>query len=339
MTSGPHTLTAALGEFESAVRDQDGERCDRAFPLLHQAFQEAGPDELHLTAPRLAALLDQLPPGPRAVTAVLVGACVERGADPEPCAPGVFAGVREALTAALRFTERWTATGGGELPDPGRTELDDQVVERVGAEAAFGWWTLPEWQMASVALLNSKAVRQRVGADGGELRSLVERVQAAGGAGEEFKCLAYALRVLDDEPLVVLHRETRTAYLMRMTGIGDNFQLHTLVAGALVGGLHVPGESPSAEAIAVCRETEGQVLTTGTYNLLAPDGSWIWNEGTPSDIPVVDGARLLVLDPPPYERSWPAGRFFPGMSGDLVLERVLGQDEADSWYARVADPK
>lgn len=326
--------------FESAVRDRDGERFDRALPLLQQAFQQAGPDELDRGAPRLATLLEQVPPGPRTVTAMLVGACVERGADPVPCVPGLFAAVRVAFTAALEFTERWSATGGGELPDPGRVQLDDQVVERVGVEAALGWWTLPEWRMASLALLSSKAVRQRIASDGGELRSLVERVQsAAGDTGEDFKGLVYALRVLDDEPLVVLHRATRTAYLMRMTGIGDNFQLHTLVAGALIGGLHVPGESPTAEAIAVCRETEGQVLTVGSYNLLAPDGSWIWNEGTPSDIPVVDGARLLVLDPPPYERSWPAGRYFPHMSGNLVLERVLGPDEAEGWYARVADPK
>ncbi|MEU0528769.1 hypothetical protein [Streptomyces niveus] len=340
MTSAPHTFTDALGAFESAVRDQDGERFDRALPLLHRAFQQADQDELRGEAARLADLLDQVPPGPRAVTAVLVGACVERGADPLPCAPGLFASVREAFTAALEFTGRWTATGGGELPDPGEDELGDEVIDRVGFEAALGWWTMPEWRMASLALLNSKAVRRWIAADGGELRALVERVQAAAGdAGEEFKGLVYALRVLDDEPLVVLHRATRTAYRMRMTGIGDNFQLHTLVAGALIGGLHVPGDGPTPEAIAVCRDKEGQVLTIGTYNLAAPDGSWIWNEGTPSDIPVVDGARLLVLDPPPYERSWPAGRYFPGMSGDLVLERVLGRDEAESWYARVADPK
>ncbi|GAA2488272.1 hypothetical protein GCM10023100_08590 [Actinocorallia cavernae] len=66
------------------------------------------------------------------------------------------------------------------------------------------------------------------------------------------------------------------------------------------------------------------MLTTGSFNLVSPTGEWVWNEGTPADIPVVDGARLLVLDPPPYQRSWPAGRFFPHMSGDLVLERVLG---------------
>jgi hypothetical protein len=78
------------------------------------------------------------------------------------------------------------------------------------------------------------------------------------------------------------------------------------------------------------------VPTTGSFNLLAPDGTWVWNEGTPTDIPVVDGVRLLVLDPPPYERSWPAGRFFPHMTGDLVLERVLGEEETRSLLAGCA---
>ncbi|MER7915838.1 MULTISPECIES: hypothetical protein [unclassified Streptomyces] len=57
-------------------------------------------------------------------------------------------------------------------------------------------------------------------------------------------------------------------------------------------------------------------------------GAWLWNGGTPVDIPVVDGARLLVPEPPPYQRSRPAGRFLPHMTGDLVLERLLAPEEA-----------
>ncbi|MEW2130995.1 hypothetical protein [Streptomyces sp. NPDC005435] len=127
---------------------------------------------------------------------------------------------------------------------------------------------------------------------------------------------------------MVLHRPTGTGYALRMSGIGDNFQLHTLLADVLIGGGHVSGEAPSAEEAAVCRDRPGQVPTTGAFNLVTPGGEWVWNEGTPSDIPVVDGVRLLVLDPPAYARSRPAGRFFPHMTGDLVLGRVLGAEEA-----------
>ncbi|MGW1884257.1 hypothetical protein [Streptomyces sp. NPDC001970] len=336
MIFGRKAFLGAVGDFESAVRAQDADGAERAFAQLHQTYGKAGDAEFREAGPRLSALLADVPHGPRAVAAVITGACVERGADAVACAPGVLAGAREAFAAAEAFCERWAETGSGDLPDPEDDELTDAVVERTGFEPAIGWWTLPQWEMAGLAMLNAKAVRLTF-EDRAELLALVDRVSEA--SGHEFKCLAYALRVLDDEPLVVLHRETGTAYAMRMTGIGDNFQLHTLLAGALVGGRHVPGDAPSAQEVAVCRDAEGQVPTTGAFNLVGADGGWIWNEGTPSDIAVVDGVRLLVLDPPPYQRGWPAGRFFPGMHGDLVLERVLGAEEAADWFAKVAPAK
>ncbi|MGW3106561.1 hypothetical protein [Streptomyces sp. NPDC001100] len=86
-------------------------------------------------------------------------------------------------------------------------------------------------------------------------------------------------------------------------------------------------------------DAPGQVPTAGAFNLATPGGEWVWNEGTPADIPVVDGVRVVVLDPPPYKRGWVAVRFFPGMAGDLVLERVLGAGEAREWLGRCAPPK
>lgn len=333
MIFGSKVFLTAVGDFETAVRAHDPEGSERAFMQLQKTFAEAGDAELRDAGPRLAALLGDVPHGPRSVAAVLTGACVERGADAGACASGVLDGAREAFAAAGTFCERWAATGGGDLPDPEDGELTDEIIERTGFEPAIGWFTLPQWEMAGLAMLNSKDVRLAYEGKA-ELLALVD--SAAEASGHAFKCLAYALRVLDDEPLIVLHRETGTGYAMRMTGIGDTFQLHTLLAGALIGGLHVPGDAPSAQELAVCRDAPGQVPTTGAFNLVGADGGWIWNEGTPSDIPVVDGVRLLVLDPPPYQRSWPAGRFFPGMHGNLVLERVLGVGESAAWFAKVA---
>ncbi|WP_343335986.1 hypothetical protein [Streptomyces sp. SUK 48] len=145
---------------------------------------------------------------------------------------------------------------------------------------------------------------------------------------DAFKCLHHALLVLDDEPLIALDRATGTGFALRMSGLGDNFPLHTLLADVLIGGGHLPGRAPAVEEAAVCRDQPGQVHTTGSFNLVAPTGAWLWNEGAPADIPVVDGARLLVPEPPPYQRSRPAGRFFPHMTGDLVLERLLAPEEA-----------
>ncbi|MFE2168084.1 hypothetical protein ACFXB3_23945 [Streptomyces sp. NPDC059447] len=335
MIFGKKKFLAAVGDFEGAVRAQDAEAAEQAFAKLGRAAAKAGDRELREAGPRLAALLPSVPHGPRGTVAVLAGACVERGADAAACAPGILASAREAFTAAAEFCTRWADTGGGDLPDPD-DEPTEEIIGRTGIEPAAGWFSLPQWEMACVAMLNDPAVR-RLSEATAELLERVERVAEA--SGHEFKCLAYALRVLDDEPLVVLHRATGTGYALRMSGIGDNFQLHTLLADVLIGGKHVPGRAPSAREAAVCRDAPGQVETEGAFNLVGPDGTWIFNEGTPTDIPVVDGTRLLVLDPPPYRRCWPAGRFFPAMRGDLVLDRVLDAAETASWFAGLEPAK
>ncbi|MGW0601217.1 hypothetical protein ACWD11_29385 [Streptomyces sp. NPDC002776] len=341
MIMGSHQrewLVEAVGRFEAAVRAQEPDRAEDAFHELYRSFQDAAPQEAAQAAPRLAALLPEVPPGPRATIAVIVGACVERGADPAPCAPYVFVELAETLAAVGEFCERWAETGGGDFPDPEPGEADPALFERAGWEPALAWLSMPQWEMASLAMLNHPAVRTAL--DGSLRARLLRAVRTvAEASGHEFKCLTYALLVLDDEPLVVLHRPTGTGYRLRMSGIGDNFQLHTLLADVLVGGGHVPGRAPSPQEAAVCRDAPGQVHTVGSFNLVAPGGEWVWNEGTPADIPVVDGVRLLVLDPPPYERSWPSGRFFPHMKGDLVLERVLDAAETRYWLEGCAPPR
>lgn len=334
---GTGRFLEAVAGFEAGVRERDGERSQRAMQDIERYYGGAGDGEFVQAGPRLAALLPEVPPGPRGLVAVLVGACVEKGADASACAPHIFEGLREALDVAGEFCERWAATGGGEFPDP-ESEVDDAVFERAGEDATVAWLTLPNWEMASVAMLNHPAVR--TGLDAALRSHLLRALRAVEEASDHrFKCLAHALLVLDDEPLIVLHRPTGTGYALRMNGIGDNFQLHTLLADVLVGGGHVPGRAPSAQEVAVCRDAPGQVPTTGSFNLVTPGGEWVWNEGTPADIPVVDGRRLLVLDPPPYERGWPAGRFFPGMRGDLLLERVLDAAETKYWLDDCTPPK
>ncbi|WP_433397135.1 hypothetical protein [Streptomyces sp. CA-146814] len=374
----------AVADFEAAVVAQDAKRSGKAFVRLQETFGQAKEAELLAGGPRLAAVLEQVPPGPRAVVAVLVGACVERGADAERCAPGVLAGLRAAAEGAAAFAEAWAATGGGAFPEPDAGEPGAETVERAGFEAAVGWWTLRQWEMAAVALLNHRAVRAGLGGPDEEAAHQAVRAEARGrpddqavrgepdeqavrggpddqavraeapssrhallrllaavehASGQQFRSLGYALQVLDGEPLVALHRPSGTGYALRFFGIGDNFQLHTLLADALIGGGHVQGYAPSPQEVAVCRETPGQVDTVGSFELVAPDGARLWNEGNPADIPLVDGVRLLVLDEPAYRRSWPAGRFFPGMRGDLILERALEAEETERWFAHVSPAK
>ncbi|MGW7312561.1 hypothetical protein [Streptomyces sp. NPDC054865] len=335
MIFGRRRFPAAVEAFEAAVQAQDADAAERAFGRLTDGFDKAADADLRAAGPRLAALLEQVPPGPRAVVAVLNGACVERGAEPLACAPAVFASALDAFEQAAVFCERWAASDRGELPDHEGGGLEEADFERIGFEPVMAWQALPQFEMACVAMLNSPQVRREVAGREG-LAAAVARVAEL--SGEPFKCLAYALAVLDDEPLIVLDRATGAGFALRASGVGDNFQLHTLLADALIGRGLVAGQAPSADAVACCRDQAGMVPTTGSFNLVGADGEWIWNEGNPADIPVVDGVRLVVLDPPAYRRNWPAGRFFPGMTGEVVYDHALAPEESAALLARVAKP-
>ncbi|MFC9326043.1 hypothetical protein [Kitasatospora sp. NPDC057015] len=346
-------LGAEFARLEAAVAAEDAAGFEAAFRSLQQAVGRAAPADLSTAGPRLAGMLAAVPPWPRAYLAVTTGACVENGADPAACAEPILTGVREALEGAVRFADLWQQAGGGEeLPEPQDDADPGEAAELLlaGADpdapearevhrAVAAWWTLHLWEMASVAVLSHAAVR-RAFADSGALSELLRLADRYAEVHHELKCLTYAAATLDEEPLLVLDRPSGTGYLMRMSGVVDNFQLHTLLAHVLIAGRHLGGEAPDRAAVDACRSAdvppEQRPVTVGSFNLVAGDGSWIWNEGTPGDIPVLDGVRTLVLDPPSYRRSWPAGRFIPGISGDLTMVRVLTGQESAAALAKVS---
>ncbi|MDR6978323.1 hypothetical protein J2X68_005049 [Streptomyces sp. 3330] len=339
-------FAAIVTELEGAVAARDGERTGPAFTAMMRTVQSASDAELVLAGPRLAALLPGFPPtGPRPMLAMAAGFCVERGADPVACAEPILGAVRQDLVDALEFARRWTATGAAEdeLPEPDEKIIEDALLARLGGDVheatrlALAWCSIEEWQPPALAVLcRSAEVRRAYGS-----AILPACLDLAALERHDLKCLAYASAVLDDEPLVVLHRPTGTGFEIRIGGIGDNFQLHTLLAHVLVGGGHVPGAKPSAESVRLATDPEPArgrtgTVATGAFELLAPNGERIWNEGLPDDIPVVEGRRLLVLDEPTYQRSWNADRFFPHLPGTAELTRVLTADETRTWFSRTS---
>ncbi|MFJ4850818.1 MULTISPECIES: hypothetical protein [unclassified Streptomyces] len=339
-------LADVVSELEQGVAARDGARTERAFIATINTLQSSQEAERVLAGPRLAALLPAFPPtGPRPMLAMAAGFCVESGADPAACAEPILGGVHQDLRDALEFARRWTATGatGDELPEPDQKIIDDALLARLGGDPheatrlALAWCSVEEWQPPALAVLCRSAEMRRLHSAG----LLPAARELAALECHDLKCLVYALAVLDDEPLLVLHRPAGTGFEVRIGGIADNFQLHTLLAHVLVGGGHVPGTAPSAESVRLAtdpRPARGRTETvaTGAFELLAPDGERIWNEGLPDDVPVVEGRRLLVLDEPMYRRSWNADRFFPLLPGTAELTRVLSEDETRTWFARTS---
>ena len=110
-------------------------------------------------------------------------------------------------------------------------------------------------------------------------RARAELAEASRSLDEETgntSFLSVMLRVLDDEGLIVLHPAERKGFAIRISGIADNFQLHTLLADAVVGdpaaGFLV-GAKPDLEVVAAARDgaiPAGGITARGTFDL------WGW---------------------------------------------------------------
>jgi hypothetical protein len=62
--------------------------------------------------------------------------------------------------------------------------------------------------------------------------------------------------------------------------------------------------------------------------------TWIWNEGMPADIPVLDGHRVLLLGPASYSRQWKAQRMFLKLPARLTAD-LLSEDDVARWLERI----
>ncbi|MBT2448884.1 hypothetical protein J7F03_17655 [Streptomyces sp. ISL-43] len=345
----------------SAVESFDTAIAEHRIQLLEAAYQDLAvlpkatlAEHSPELGPHLAGRLGEMPQWHAAVYAVFVGALVEWNADAVACARPVLDGLRESLERAVEFAGLWQERHGDEveLPDPEGMPSPEQQKAfgpdygDVWHAPYFGWLTVHHWEKAAVAVLADPRVRARL--DGpdrlGDRDALVELTQRLEPHIGDLQCAQRALLLLDDEPLLVLDRASGRAFRMRMGGIADNYQLQTLLAGVLIGGGHLTGAAPSAEAFALSCDApidmdrlDALPQAVECFNFAEPSGRWIWSATTPSRIPVVDGVRRLVLDPPVFQHGYPAVRFLPRVPGRLVLEAVLEPAEAAPYFAGVRE--
>jgi len=280
------------------------ERCE----AFVSAIPKSSRQEIDLALPPLAEALSRAESPRTGPTAVLVGALVQGGADPFRAGTVILGRIPSVLQAA---------------PDQGRDVQTDGNI-RVLCMAAV------------ICLCRSKDLRIRVEAR----ESIAQSVGRFAEKLPEARFLIDLLFVLDDQDLVVLHPDPPQGFIVRITGIADNFQLQTLLCGALIRPgqpAFIQGVPPSRDVLiaAAGGPTHKGLVEHATFNLVAWDGSWIWNEGKPADIPMMDGHRVVRLEPLPYRRSWNATSKFPGMESEAHVVRHLSADETTAWLTRV----
>ena len=303
----------------------------------------------------LAAGVNTIAPAQAGVAAQVVGAMIEAGHDPAPGRAGMLGALQTTLPVCASLVD----VARADVPEPpvevGEDDVDDWLAEREAQalnaaaarrpSAAQAWQRLQTIWPGAVALLSVDSVAR---AEARELAPIAERILDVHEAAGWLRAL---MCVLDDEPYVALEPATGTGVAGRMSGVVENFQLNTLLMDAF------PGDRPrvSQAAVAVARGEGPQRIdeqVAGAWNLftyaaLTADGglpdptdfaysdTWIWNEGMPADIPVLDGHRVVLLGPAHMRRSWPAQRMFLKLSAQLTAE-PLDADAVARWLARIA---
>ncbi|WP_156755595.1 hypothetical protein [Actinokineospora pegani] len=278
-----------------------------ALDELGSSLPRLGPGEVASNAVVLAAELHRLPIGIGSYIARLLGDMCDRGADLAAVVPALVDGVLRVLGTAEQF-KVLCADSGVELPDrddeAAFVSTVESLITAVGgrlepwecAQLVESWFAGGDWVQPVLFLAQREDVR-------GILPRRAELLAAVEAVAEDLPTahwLRGLLLVLDDEPLIVLHRATSQGWRCTMSGIGDNFQLHTLLAGQFATAVGAPPPTAAELAAANTGELQPQAGITGTFNLVDAFGAWIWNEGRPADIPHCDGTRVIVLDPPPY---------------------------------------
>jgi hypothetical protein len=392
---------SAVSEFIDAIRGETAwvEELNELSQKDARHLDRAKPAEVDEALRRYAGLFPDVPLVAVGLVGLNCGSLVERGGDPGIAGPALLDKLPRVLETATDFYDRcWVMAKADpelaaelqarsededevdrEQPDDDPEAVDDllndyvadegwgELAQRYGPaifqeapEAVLGHMSEEVFRLGVIAHLSrSKSLRAAARARP-ELADLVHKTDAAANQSRSF--LATMLRVLDDEPLVVIHVPDRKGFVIRISGLADNFQLHVLLAGALVGPRsagRLPGAPPDRRAVAECCDApvdrRGGAPVTGAFNLwnwtgLRADGTlpdesgggidagseWVWNEGCPADIRPFEGTRVVLLGPPPYARHWSAGRQFHGMVGELTVGRPLSSDEVTDWLARIA---
>ena len=320
---------------------------------LGEAARAGGPETLTAAVRALAPVLSGLG-GDFAKAAVLAGACVEWGGSPLPLAEALPQRAAESMMLNALVEKWWTKAGTG-LPLPKATRKDAQQLEQLfapmvrpgGALTADGlrriimsWYDMDDWLRALLTVLADGGFRDALpDAVKADLR---ETAAAVAGRSQQAAWAADLASVLDDEQLLVLDPGTRRGYALTMRGIGDNTQLHILLADRLTGdpaaGL-LPVRRPDPSWVAAATDAD-PFLGAGNaavraFRLFDGHGRYLYPEGRPADIGLLDGVRLLVVHPPNRTYRMGSGRVFAAMRPTLTLDRQLSPTEVENWLARI----
>ena len=219
---------------------------------------------------------------------MMSGALVENGFAPEP--------LLEAYAPRLPV---WLA-GANRLLKAMEEAPDEAEVERVTAQLpaeARDWQRLQEFYLPLMAALAASPEAR------GKFRDLLLLAAPLSERHEGAYFLQMMLQVLHKAPILVLQPRQKSGFIGTFNGIADNFQLHGLLMAKLtdqlspatIAVLDGSGEQTSDSTIQGAFDLyDCRALKGGQLPEKVDSEFWIWNEGTPAEIPKFEKYRVVI---------------------------------------------
>jgi hypothetical protein len=339
---------AVDGLVAAATREVEPRKLKPIVESVLDAF-EASPESVQDAALRkIGRALGKVSGRGAQILSLALGALVEGGASPEIAWPSIG----NDLTGLL---DRATAFANATI-EHAQDENVATAIESAGAEIAKknpqeaeAWKALPSRCLAAVACLTrSRKLRARVRKD----HALVEACWPLSDAIAEVGYLLQALRIVDDETLLVLAPDAGRGWRISVDAMPSNAELYVLLADLLVGDPkkgRLPGKRPDPKAVAAIRDgshpPRGADAVKVPFHLVGwtateHDGSlprgntrrtehWIRMEGIPADIaPGPTGKeRVVLLQDAPYSRAVPVAPSFESLKPAVKIASELSRDD------------
>ncbi len=287
------------------------------------------------------------------ILCLALGALVEAGASPEAAWPAVGRDLAERLDGATAFATA-VVSESGEDDVEAAIEAAGAAVAKKRPKHGDHWKSAPSRCLAAVACL-ARSKTLRIQARKGD--TLVDAAWPLSDVVAEIGALLQALRIADDEELVVLAPEAKRGWRVAIDAMPSNAELYVLLADAILGDAKsgLPGRRPDAKIVAKVRAGEEPGAKTQTVTLpfhlvawtaveedgtLPPGDSddrehWVWAEGLPTDIQPLGKERIVLLQDAPLPIPTPLVPSFDGLSPELRVLETLPADVVQGYMRRL----
>jgi hypothetical protein len=341
---------------DAAAREVEPRALKTTVEKVLVAFDEAAEDARNSALRTIGRALAKVEGRGAQILSLAIGALVEGGASPEVAWPAVGPDLIGLLHRATAFAAAAVKQAGDEHVDTAIESAGAAVAKKKPREAA-AWKALPSRCLAAVACITrSKALRTRVRKD----HKLQEAAWALSDVVSEVGYLLQALRIIDDEILLVLAPEAGRGWRVTVEAMPSNAELYILLADTLLGDPkrgRLPGKRPAPKLVTAIRDgapPKGASSAKVPFHLVAwtaveADGSlppadphatdhWIPMEGIPWDIPKGPfKERVVLIQNAPSSRSVPGAPSFESLRPDVRLTETLSPDEVERTMLKLGE--